>query len=40
MYQLSIIPYYNNLYKYYQNIIVINEKPKGPLSQYRKNKNK
>jgi len=34
MYQLSIIPYYNNLYKYYQNIIVINEKPKGPLSQY------
>lgn len=35
-YEIIISPYYNNLFKCYENILVLNTEPPGPLKQYIK----
>ena len=35
-YEIIVSPYYNNLFKCYDNILVLNNKPPGPLKQHVK----
>ncbi len=35
-YEIIVSPYYNNLFKCYENILVLNSEPPGPLKQHVK----
>ena len=35
-YEIIVSPYYNNLFKCYENILVLNIEPPGPLKQHLK----
>lgn len=35
-YEIIVSPYYNNLFKCYENILVLNSEPPGPLKKHLK----
>jgi len=35
-YEVVVSPFYNNICKYYENILILTQEPPGPLKQYVK----